>query len=437
MPKVLRIINRLNLGGPTFNAALLTRHLAPEYETLLVAGMKEEAEASSEFILNELGIEPLYIENMFRSINPVKDLPAYLRLKKIIKEFKPDVVHTHAAKAGALGRLAAIECGVPVIVHTFHGHVFHSYFGPLKTRMYIEIERRLAKASSKIIAISQLQQQELSDVYQICPSQHIAVVPLGFDLTRFQTNQPDKRTAFRQKYHLADDEIAIGIVGRLVQVKNHTLFLNALQTVLNQTEKKVKAFIVGDGEEMPALIQMAQQLNIPFNLPDTPHFNPAAPLTFTSWIKNVDEVYAGIDIVALSSLNEGTPVSLIEAQAANKPIVTTNVGGVCDVVLPNKTALLAPSAQVEPFARQLLKLTENETLRLKLGKNGHHFVARKYHFTRLVNDIDELYSKLLWKHAPTRIHLPTLPQPAAKLAPAMASVANLTTSAAMSSFAHK
>ncbi len=437
MPRVLRIINRLNLGGPTFNAALLTKHLAPEYETLLVAGMKEEEEASSEFILNDLGIEPLYIPNMFRSINPLRDLPAYRQLKKIIREFKPDIVHTHAAKAGALGRLAAIDCGVPVVVHTFHGHVFHSYFGPLKTRLYIEIERWLAKNSSKIIAISPSQKGELSQTYNICSDDQIEVVPLGFDLSRFQTNQTEKRISFRKKYQLADDEIAIGIVGRLVQVKNHGLFLQTLKQVLTQTTQKVRAFIVGNGEEHDNLLQIARDLDIPFS---TPQYNAhqQMPLTFTSWIKNIDEVYAGIDMVALTSLNEGTPVSLIEAQAANKPIVSTNVGGVCDVVMPGKTALIAPSNDAGQFTQQMLKLVENEALRQKLGKSGHNFVNRKYHYTRLVNDMDMLYQKLLYQNMPAKAKTKFQQQPQPiHLSPAMATAQNMASVSIASNFAQK
>lgn len=437
MPRVLRIINRLNLGGPTFNAALLTKHLAPEYETMLVAGMKEDVEESSEFILNDLGIEPVYISDMFRSINPLRDLPAYRQLKKIIRQFKPDIVHTHAAKAGALGRLAAIDCGVPVVVHTFHGHVFHSYFGALKTRFYIEIERWLAKNSSKIIAISPSQKNELSQTYNICSDNEIEVIPLGFDLNRFQTNQTEKRDNFRTKYQIAEDEIAIGIIGRLVQIKNHGLFLRSLKEILAQSSQKIRAFIVGNGEEYHHLIQLARELEIPFS---TPNFNnqQQTPLTFTSWIKNVDEVYAGIDIVALSSLNEGTPVSLIEAQAANKPIVSTNVGGVCDVVLPGKTALISPSNNRPQFTQQLLKLVENESLRFKLGKNGHYFVNKKYHYSRLVNDVDQLYQNLLTQKAPAKFkpQVQPLPQPI-HLSPAIANAKKLAAVSMVSNFAQK
>ncbi|MFK7904844.1 MAG: glycosyltransferase [Chitinophagales bacterium] len=397
MPRVLRIINRLNLGGPTFNVALLSKYLNPEFETQIVAGMKEETEASSEFILNKMGLKPQYIPNMYRSVHPMKDYAAYQDIKKIIREYKPDIVHTHAAKSGALGRLAAKECGVPVIVHTFHGHVFHSYFGALKTRFYLEVERYLAKISSKIVAISPKQKKELSEDYQVCDPKHIEVVPLGFDLSKFQDNQIDKRIDFRQKYQIADDEVAIAIVGRLVPIKNHSLFLNALKQLLTNSTHKIRAFVVGGGEESESIQNIARDLNIPFATPENFH---KAPLTFTSWITDVDEVYAGVDMVALSSLNEGTPVSLIEAQAANKPIVTTNVGGVKDVVIPNQTALLSPSKCVESFANNMQELVENTELRNRMGQDGYQYVAQKYSYQRLTSDMAQLYDKLLWENKP-------------------------------------
>lgn len=233
--KVLRIINRFNLGGPTYNVAYLTKYLAPEYETLLVGGMKDESEASSDYIINKLGIEPIIVEEMKRSINPVNDYLAYKKIKNIIKEFKPDIVHTHASKAGTLGRIAAAHCNVPVIVHTFHGHVFHSYFNQVKTTVFKEIERYLAKKSSAIISISEIQQKELALDHKIAPLEKIKVVPLGFDLDRFQENKDEKRKTFREKYQVKENEIAIGIIGRLVPVKNHSLFIQAISYALNHT----------------------------------------------------------------------------------------------------------------------------------------------------------------------------------------------------------
>ena len=393
MPKVLRIINRLNLGGPTFNAAFLTKFMAPEYETLLLSGEKDQSEASSEFILHEMGLKPVYIPEMMRPVNPWHDRIAFNKIKNIIKEFKPDIVHTHAAKAGALGRLAAINQKVPVIVHTFHGHVFHSYFHPLKTRVFLEIERYLAAKSSAIIAISQKQKQELTEIYKVADPEKVRIVSLGFDLHKFQHNQEEKRIAFRRSFQIDDDEIAIGIIGRLVPVKNHELFLRGLANILKVSDKKIRAFIIGDGEERMKIEQLATSLNIEYTKGCPP--TEKKPLTFTSWMTNIDEVNAGMDIITLTSFNEGTPVSLIEAQASNKPIVCTRVGGIEDVVLEGETAFLSDVNDLEGYSSNLLKVVESVHLRNGHDSKGFDHVIERFHYSRLINDMKALYSSLL------------------------------------------
>ena len=229
MPRVLRIINRFNLGGPTHNAAYLTRYLPGDFETLLVGGGQEASEEGSHHILDSLGVQATILPEMQREVAPWRDRGAYRRIKRLIRDFKPDIVHTHAAKAGAVGRMAASELGVKAIVHTFHGHVFHSYFGTVRTAMYKNIERFLARRSSRIIAISEKQKHELVGEHRITTEDKVSVIPLGFDLSRFQQDQATKRALFRKVYGVADDEIAVGIVGRLVPVKNHDLFLAALK----------------------------------------------------------------------------------------------------------------------------------------------------------------------------------------------------------------
>ncbi|HET6243608.1 MAG: glycosyltransferase [Bacteroidetes bacterium] len=392
MPKILRILNRFNLGGPTYNAALLSKHMAPEFETMLVGGEKDETEETSLFIVKNLGLEPVILSDMKRSVNPTSDLKAYYKLKSIIKEFKPDIVHTHAAKAGFIGRLAAHHCNVPVIVHTFHGHVFHSYFNSAKTGIYKNLERYAAGISSGIIAISDKQKHEIATIHKICAPDKIKVIPLGFDLMKFQENSSEKRRSFRATYGIEDNEIAIGIIGRLVPIKNHSLFLNALKIVLEKTTKNIRAFIIGDGQERSKLELLANNLNIEFTSGET---KEKLPLTFTSWIKDIDWANAGMDIIALTSLNEGTPVSLIEAQAAAKPIVTTAVGGIEDVVIPQKTALLSPSGDYEGFAENLLNLIENDDLRKKMNILGPDFVNKKFQYPRLINDMKLYYHSLL------------------------------------------
>jgi glycosyltransferase involved in cell wall biosynthesis len=392
LPKILRIINRFNIGGPTYNVAYLSKYLAPEFETLLVGGEKDESEDSSEFILDKLGLKPVIIPEMKREINFSNDRAAYKKIKALIREFKPDIVHTHAAKAGALGRLAADACDVPVILHTFHGHVFHSYFGKAKTTVFKSVERYLAKKSDAIIAISEKQKQELALEHKICPAEKIKIIPLGFDLSRFRENTNEKRIAFRSEYHLDENEIAIVIVGRLVPVKNHELFLRGLKAALEKTKLPVRAFIVGDGEDRNKLETLATTLGFDFA---TEKKKEKKTLTFTSWIKEVDRVLAGSDIVCLTSWNEGTPVSLIEAQAAGRAIVTTQVGGVENVVVPGKTALLCAPGDTEKFTEHLLELIHDAEKRQAFGDAGWPVVSERFHYTRLVADMAEFYRSLL------------------------------------------
>ncbi len=391
--KVLRIINRFNLGGPSHNAAYLSKYLEPEFETLLIGGVKYEEEESSEFILEKLGITPVIIPEMQRKITLTGDLKAYKKIKKIIQEYKPDIVHTHAAKAGALGRYAASKCNVPIIIHTFHGHVFHSYFGKSETQFYKNAERQLSKKSTKIIAISAIQKEELWKHHNICEEDKVAVIPLGFDLDKFQENVEEKRKSFREKYMIESDEIAIGIIGRLVPIKNHTLFIDAINELQKRTKKKIRAFLVGDGEDKSKLIGQLKRINLDYV--EWSNEQRSATVTLTSWIKDIDWVNAGMDIIALTSLNEGTPVTLIEAQASNKPIVTTDVGGVKNIVLKDETAFVVESTNLEEVVTALLRLVEGDELRRKMGEKGWDFVKKEFHYMRLVKDMRNLYLSLL------------------------------------------
>ena len=362
---------------------------------MFVVGEKEYHEKDASFLADEMNIKPVHLHEMGRSINPLTDYKAYQKIKTIIKEFKPDIVHTHAAKSGALGRMAAKAMNVPVIMHTYHGHVFHSYFGKMKSQAYVQIERHLARKSDAVIAISDLQQKELLHDYKIAPADKFYTIPLGFNLEKFQKDQPAKRRSFRNEFNLKDDEIAIGIIGRLVPIKHHDLFLEAISFVLNNSAKKIKAFIIGDGETHQALEAKAAALGISFTNNSS---DASANLVFTSWRSDVDVINAGLDIVTLTSFNEGTPVSLIEAQAANKPIVSTRVGGIQDIVSEEKTALLSAINDNEAFCKNLLTLVDDDVLRKQLGQNSAQLVLNKFSYTRLVNDMGNLYNKLLFAH---------------------------------------
>lgn len=392
MPKVLRIINRFNIGGITYNVSYLSKYLEPDYETLLVGGPEEEGEDSSLYIPEGLGLKPKVLHEFQREINVKSDYRAYKEIKKIIKEFKPDIVHTHASKAGAIGRLAAIDCNVPVIIHTFHGHVFHSYFGKLKTAFYKTIERYLAKHSTAIIAISNKQKQELSEVFDIAPKNKITVVPLGFDLTKFTQNKEQNRKEFRDKYNLRDDQLAIGIIGRLAPIKNHSLFIESIAHLKQNGIMNIKAFIIGDGDTRNAIIDSCKINNVSWSNNPTDEVD----VIFTSWITNVEWALHGLDIVTLTSLNEGTPVSIIEAQAAGKYVVATNVGGIEDVLHP-ECGLLSKITDKNGFFSNLLQTCNNKSQLSRSAKKGEEWAISKYSYTRLVNDVKTLYEQLLNK----------------------------------------
>ena len=385
--RVLRIINRFNIGGPTFNATFLTRFLSDDYETMLVGGLPEADESDSLHIPESYGVKPVLIEELVRNPSLSSDRKAYRKLKEIIREFKPDIVHTHASKAGALGRKAAFACKVPVVVHTFHGHIFHSYFGKLKTKVFKEIEKNLAKKSTAIIAISDQQKHELTEVHKVADPSKTHVIQLGFDLTPFHDKRMNLREEKRKELGLQDDEVAITIIGRFAPIKNHGMFFEAMRKVLDRSSRKVKIFVVGDGMERRKIEQLAEELNAVHN----------NSVELTSWITDIGSFNAAMDIVCLTSNNEGTPVSLIEAQAACIPVVSTDVGGVRDVVLDGDTGFVVPVNDSEKFAEKVLELVENEKKRSEMSQNGWTFVRDKFNYNTLVSNMDHLYRELLKK----------------------------------------
>jgi len=389
MPKVLRIINRFNLGGITYNVSYLSKFMPSEFETLLIGGPEEAGEESSLYIPESLGLKPQIVFEMRRSVNPLQDYYAYKKIKQIIKTFKPDIVHTHASKAGAIGRLAAFHCRVPVVVHTFHGHVFHGYFSPLKTYVFKVIERLLAKKSNAIVAISEIQKKELGEKHKICDPKKITVIPLGFDLERFTQNKSLNRIFFRNKYGLLENDLALGIIGRLAPIKNHFLFIDAVEFVLKNTSRNIKALIIGDGETKSALTEYIEAKKMTW----ANGAEAKAVFIFTSWIREVDVALAGLDLLCLSSTNEGTPVSLIEAQAAGKFIVSTNVGGIKDILNP-ACGLLSELGDVESYKKNMLTAVSNfETLSANAGVASEE-VVKKFSYKRLCADMAELYVKL-------------------------------------------
>ncbi|MCS6980606.1 MAG: glycosyltransferase family 4 protein [Flavobacteriales bacterium] len=392
MPRILRLTNRFNLGGPTYNVGILTKYLAPEYETLLVGAPHEPGEESSEYILKDLGVEYQVLPSMGREIHPFRDTVTLAEVIRLIRKFRPHIVHTHASKAGAVGRLAAQLCGVPVTVHTFHGHVFHSYFGPLKTRVFKSLERYLARLSDAIIAVSPRQKEELASLHRICPPEKIHVVPLGFELQRFLHLGPEHRFEARRRFQLPPERFIFGTIGRLAPIKNHSLLLNAFAEVAQSASPKPMLLVVGDGPLLDKLRGQAARLGLTSCYIT---YDGQADIFFTGWVKYIEHLLPALDVVVLSSDNEGTPVSLIEAQAAGLPVISTDVGGVRDVTLEKVSALLVPPRQQSALAQAMNKLYRNTALRLRMANTAREFVAHTFSATSLAERMRNLYEKLL------------------------------------------
>jgi glycosyltransferase involved in cell wall biosynthesis len=393
--RIVRILNRFNLGGPTLNVSYLSRYLPEEFETLLVGGTEEKHEASSLFIPQSMGLKPLQIRSMSRKIHILNDIRSLTELIRIIRRYKPHIVHTHAAKAGLLGRLAAMICGVPVIVHTYHGHVFRNYFSKTKTRFILFIEKWLAKHTDAVICISPAQKEEICKEFGICPENKCRVIRLGFDLEPFHyKNNSQNRNAFRMNYHLDKHVPAIGIVGRLAPIKNHTLFLHSLYS-LKKKNIPFRAFVIGDGETKDELVKEAQQLSLKavFQTPDSPDYD----VCFTGWIQHIPYILSGLDIVCLTSLNEGTPVSLIEAQAAGKIIVSTPVGGIPDIRF-SSFFYLTEKKDFSDFAEKLEKAIHvfhsSNTQEISASSEK---IIKEYHYQRMINEMKDLYLELIKK----------------------------------------
>ena len=380
--KVFRIIARLNIGGPAIHTVLLTTGLSRErFESLLVSGIVGEDEGDMSYFASNYGIKPITISELGREISWKDDLIALYRLFQLIKNEKPDIVHTHTAKAGTIGRLAAILSGCPCIVHTFHGHVLHSYFGQVKTKAFIWIERVLARFTDRIVVISSLQYYELCHQIKIAPSNRFSIISLGFDLGQF-LNAETHRGKLRKELNVPEDIPLVGIVGRLTSVKNHELFLRSAAQVLLSVANS-RFVIVGDGELKDDLKEIAESLGI------------QDKVIFLGWRDDMPFIYADLDVVVLTSLNEGTPVTLIEAMASAKPVVATAVGGVPDIVLDGQTGILAPSGDADGLAVGVIDLLQDPDKRQEFGERGREFVRGKYTKERLCADIEKLYGELL------------------------------------------
>ncbi len=376
--RVLNIIARLNVGGPAIHVTLLTEKLgAPDYESTLVCGTIGAGEGDMLYYAEAHGVQPIIVPELGRSLHPVRDLVTIWQVYRLIRRLKPDVVHTHTAKAGFVGRVAAWLAGVPVIVHTFHGHVFRGYFSPTMTQVFLNLERLTARMSSTVITLSEGLRRELADDYHITSADHITVLPLGLDLAPFAAAQRHNG-AFRREYGIPADAPLIGIIGRIVPVKNHALFLEAAAQV--KAELPAARFvIVGDGELRAEVEAQVDALGL------------RELVIFTGWLRDLAPVYADLDVNVISSINEGTPVSVIEALAAACPVVATAVGGLPDLLDQGALGRLVPSADDEALAAALIAVLRDPPDM----QAARALMLDRYNLDRLMSQFDALYRRLL------------------------------------------
>jgi len=379
-PRVVRVIARLNVGGPAWHVVLLSAGTELRYPTVLVAGSVPHGESDMSGLATERGVELLRIPELGRTVRPLDDLVALWKLWRLFRATRPEVVHTHTAKAGTLGRLAAWLAGVPIRVHTFHGHVFHGYFGGFKTFLFLTVERILARLTTKVVAISPRQADDLRRYLRV-PAERITVIPLGLDLDRFvEADAEAERQGFRRSIG-AGSEVVVAMVGRLTAIKNHALAIRALAR-LSGTLPAFLLVIVGGGEEEPALRNLVARLGL------------EKSVRFLGWRRDLEAVYYGSDVVALSSDNEGTPVCLIEALACGRPVVATTVGGVPDLLEEGRLGILVPPRDEAAFADALFAVG-NAPGRENRAVRPASSIARRYGVERLVADIERLYDDLV------------------------------------------
>lgn len=417
-PKVLRIIARLNVGGPARHVVWLNAGLEREgWRSLLVTGKVPPGEDDMSYFAAENGITPVIIPQMSREIS-AKDIVTVWKLYRLFLKWRPDILHTHTAKAGTVGRLAGLlyrwltpgaligrrrPC---LFVHTYHGHIFHSYYGALKTRLFLAIEKMLALlATDRIIVISPQQYKEIHEQFGVGRKAQFAIIPLGLDTSAF-AGWGGRRESMREALGLGEGDVAVGIVGRLTEVKNHMLFLKSVARYkelygVERDGRRVSFMVVGDGHLREKLEAEASRLGLRENV------------TFMGTRSDLERLYPALDVVALTSLNEGTPLTLIEAMANARAVIATAVGGVVDLLGEKNSSALAGSDPLgytlrergilvspndaDGFAEGLSRLIEDEGLRQEMGRRGLHFVEGSYSKQRLLRDVISLYRELLRK----------------------------------------
>jgi len=382
--RVLRVIARLNMGGPAIHVANLASGLQTRgYQTTVVAGSLARGEDSMAFVAERLGVNVVSIPDIQREVSALHDARSALRVAALIRAERPHVLHTHTAKAGAIARAAAMLAGdsrPPVVVHTFHGHVLKGYFGPGRTAFFRRVEQTLARTADVLVAVSPEVRDELVEL-GVAPREKFAVIRLGIPLEE-RLADPTADTDYRRLYGIPQESFVVGWVGRMTGVKDTGAVLEIVRAARARGVEAVLC-MVGDGPDRERLEQLAHELGI------------ARSCYFVGYQEDVAGYYRLFDALVLPSVNEGTPVSAIEALASGTPVVANRVGGVPDVVRDGVDGFLVEPGDTESAAARLAELAADAGLRQTMGDAGRARVSARYSVPRLVDDVDRLYRALL------------------------------------------
>jgi glycosyltransferase involved in cell wall biosynthesis len=382
--KVARIIARLNVGGPAIHVILLTAGMDPQrFSTTLISGREEAHEGNMLHLAQEKGVNPIFVDEMSRSIRFGSDIFSFIKIYKLLRSERPDIVHTHTAKAGTVGRICAFLARVPIRIHTFHGHVFRGYFGPLKSWLIVMIERMLGLITNRIIMVSKNGREELLGL-KICSSKKMLHIPLGLELRRFE-DLSEYRGCLRKQLGIPDNALLVGNVARLVPIKGLSDFLQAAKVVRENLDDEVHFAIVGVGE----LEEQLRQQVVELGLQDCVHF--------AGFYSDVGKAYVDMDLLVLSSYNEGLPVAIIEAMASGVPVVANRVGGVPELVQDGTTGFLSTPHDISSMAECITKVLSNQQLRESMGQASRNHVIPRLCSERLITDMENLYTELAQK----------------------------------------
>ena len=380
--KVVNVVTRLSIGGVAHHVTNLMRGLDPtQYEQQLVCGFEGAGERSMRDVIQAQGVTPILIPRLVG--NPrlsIADGAAFAHILRFFRRHRPVIVHTHTSKAGLLGRLAARLTGIPIVVHTFHGLVLKGHYGRLKSSGVRAVERWLAGFSDRLITVSSEDKKDLL-AYRIAPTHKIEVIPVGLELDHFIDGR-SRRGVLHRELGLDPANRLIGIVGRIAPVKNHRLFFDAMARVLAECSTR-HVVVVGDGDLRPAMERYVREIGI------------ADRVSFLGWRYDLPQVYTDLDVVVISSNNEGTPVTAIEAMAAGRPVVATRVGGLPDVISDGETGYLVPPGNVERLASAVERVLSDGETAERLRRKARDSVRHKFVVDRLATDIDLLYRRLL------------------------------------------